>query len=242
MLEGARVVVVVPAYEEEPRLARVLETMPAFVDAVCVVDDASRDATAEVARRFAPRVELVRHVKNRGVGAAIATGYGWALSRTSAPRDAACVMAGDGQMHPDDLASVALPVVRGACDYGKGDRLGPPHRARGMPFARRAGGAVLSRLTSLAIGQRVRDSQCGFTAIARSALSQLDLSGLYPRFGYPNDLLGQLAARRLRIAEVPVRPVYAGEKSELRAYHAPPIVGLVVRAAIRVRLPRTKKE
>ena len=88
-------------------------------------------------------------------------------------------------------------------------------------------------LTSGAIGQTVRDSQCGYTALSASAARRLDLPGLWPRYGYPNDILGQLAARGMRIAEVPVRPVYADEVSRLRLRHLPAIAGVVARAWVR---------
>src|SRR5690348_14600761 len=105
--------------------------MPAFVDHVIVVDDASRDATGrEAARPGDPRVEVIRHPDNRGVGAAIVTGYRRARAMGA---DVAAVMAGDGQMDPDDLAAVALPVVRGEVDYVKGDRLAYPGVFRAMP-------------------------------------------------------------------------------------------------------------
>jgi hypothetical protein len=99
-----------------------------------------------------------------------------------------------------------------------------------MPRARYAGGVVFSRLTSLAIGQEITDSQCGYTAIAREACARLDLGALWPRYGYPNDLLAMLAARSVAIAEVPVRPIYAGEASGLRVWHCARIAQLCARA------------
>lgn len=236
MFEGARVVVVVPAFDEGPRLGRVLSTLPELVDHAIVVDDASRDDTSDVARRFAPRVELLRHAENRGVGAAIVTGYRRALELTRAPRDAIAVMAGDGQMHPDDLEALVRPVARDACDYAKGNRFAWPGGARMIPPARRLGISALARLTSLAIGQPVADAQSGYTVIARAALAELDLDAVYPRFGYPNDLLGRLARRRIQ--EIPVRPIYAGEPSKLRLWHVPRIMALVARAGARARLGR----
>jgi glycosyltransferase involved in cell wall biosynthesis len=234
MLFGANVAVIVPAYDEAPRIGRVLAAMPWFVDIVVVVDDASRDGTANAAERAGDtRVTVVRHAKNRGVGAAIVTGYREAMARTTGPRDTFAVMAGDGQMHPDDLERVVTNVARGEADYVKGTRFSDPDVARVMPLGRRIGGRVFSSLTSLAIGSKVTDSQCGYTAIARRACETLDLDGLYPGYGYPNDLLGQLAARRLRIAEVPVRPVYADEISRLKLRHLPRIGYLVARAAVR---------
>jgi len=240
MLGDASVIVVVPAFEEAPRIARVIRGVPAEVDRVIVVDDASRDRTGDEARAASDgRVTVVRHAMNRGVGAAIARGYREALAAPGGPNDAFVVMAGDAQMDPADLARVAAPIARGEAGYVKGDRFGAPDVARVMPRARLVGGKALSWLTSRAIGVRVRDSQCGYTAIARWACARLDLDGLWPRYGYPNDLLSQLALRKIPIAEVPVRPVYADEVSRLRAWHLAGITRVIARAWVR-RLARAR--
>ena len=236
MFEDAKVVVVVPAYDEEERIARVLGSIPPEVDEIIVVDDASRDATSLRARAAAltdPRVRVLSHDVNRGVGAAIATGYRAALGRGGGPRDALVVMAGDGQMDPRDLPALVAPVARGEADYVKGNRFSHRDVGQAMPRGRRLGGEVFSRLTSVAIGRPVHDSQCGYTALARGACARLDLDGLWPGYGYPNDLLGQVAARGMRLAEVTVRPVYAGERSGLRPWHLVRITQLVARAWLR---------
>jgi glycosyltransferase involved in cell wall biosynthesis len=231
MLYGVRVVVVVPAFNEEDRIGRVLGGLPAEVDEVIVIDDASRDATAVRAREAGgDRTRVLAHAQNRGVGAAIVTGYADALTRPGAPRDAFVVMAGDAQMDPADLPALVAPIARGGAGYVKGNRFAHPEVGRVMPRGRRLGGAVFSTLTSLAIGQPVHDSQCGYTAIAREACARLDLPGLWPRYGYPNDLLGQLAVRGIAIREVCVRPIYAGERSGLRLWHLARIGQLVGRA------------
>ncbi|MGO9708513.1 MAG: glycosyltransferase family 2 protein [Polyangiaceae bacterium] len=233
MLGGATVVVIVPAFNEEERVARVVATMPPEVDEILVVDDASRDATAKRAEESGdPRVTVLTHGTNRGVGAAIATGYREALARGGGARDAFVVMAGDGQMDPRDLPALTSPVTRGEADYVKGNRFSHDD-ANVMPPARRLGGVLFSALTSVAIGQPIHDSQCGYTALARAACARLDLDDLWPRYGYPNDLLGQLAVRHMRIREVTVRPVYAGEKSGLRVWHLGRIAQLVGRAWLR---------
>jgi glycosyltransferase involved in cell wall biosynthesis len=229
-----RVVVVVPAWDEAPRIARVVRAMPAWVDSIVVVDDASGDGTAEAACATGdPRVEVVSHARNRGVGAAIATGYRRALASPGDARDAFVVMAGDGQMDPGDLPAVVGPVARGEADYVKGDRFQRPDTASSMPAARRLGGRVFSWATSRAVGVPISDSQCGYTAIARAACGQLDLDALWPGYGYPNDLLSQLAVRGLRIAEVPVRAVYADEVSRLKLRHVPVVAALIARAGVR---------
>jgi glycosyltransferase involved in cell wall biosynthesis len=234
VLSRARLAVVVPAHDEARWIAETVARMPAFVDHVIVVDDASRDDTAlEAARPGDGRVEVIRHADNRGVGAAIVTGYRRALSLGA---EVAAVMAGDGQMHPDDLAAVALPVVRGEADYVKGNRLAHPGVFRSMPPSRLAGTAALAWLTRRAAGlPSLSDSQCGFTAISARALTALgpDLDALWPRYGYPNDLIGALARRGLRIGEAVVRPVYRGEASGLRPWHLATIGYVIGRVAYR---------
>jgi len=232
------ITVVVPAYGEEARIGSVVRSMPPSVRRIFVVDDASRDGTADAARAAAKatadeRLTVVRHAQNRGVGGAIVTGYKAALAAGGDPNDAFVVMAGDAQMDPADLPRVAAPVLAGLAGYVKGDRFGAPDILAVMPKARWAGGQVLSWMTSRAIGVPIHDSQCGYTALARWACASLDLDALWPRYGYPNDLLSQLALRGIPIREVPVRPVYAGEKSGLRAYHVAGIARLIARAYVK---------
>jgi glycosyltransferase involved in cell wall biosynthesis len=225
MFDGARIAVIVPAFREARLLGRMLAKIPPFVDAVYVVDDASDDGTLDVARASGdPRVRCLAHDENRGVGAAIVSGYRSALDDHN---DVLAVMAGDDQMHPDDLASLVGAVLRGA-DYAKGNRFAHPD-ARRMPALRRAGGELFSFLTRASTGLRVSDTQCGYTALSARAASQLPLAELFPRYGYPNDLLGMLAARGFSVMEVPVRPVYADEVSGLRPWHAAKIPLVIAR-------------
>jgi glycosyltransferase involved in cell wall biosynthesis len=225
MLDGARIAVIVPAYREGRLLRRMLAKVPSFVDWVYVVDDASDDETPFVAQRSGdPRVRCVVHAENRGVGAAIVSGYTRALEDGN---DVLAVMAGDDQMHPDDLAPLVRAVLAGAA-YAKGNRFAHPGSGR-MPLARRLGGELFSSFTRLATGLRVSDSQCGYTALSARAAALLPLPDLFPRYGYPNDLLGMLAARGLGVVDVPVRPVYADERSGLRPWHAATIPWIIVR-------------
>jgi glycosyltransferase involved in cell wall biosynthesis len=230
----SRVVAVVPAWDEAPRIGRVVRGMPEWIDAVVVVDDASRDGTSEAARAAGDgRLHVLRHDRNRGVGAAIATGYRRAGELAPGDRDVFVVMAGDGQMDPHDLPALIDPVARNDADYVKGNRFGSREVVRTMPPSRLLGGVAFSWATSRAIGVSVSDSQCGYTALARAAWARLDLDRLWPGYGYPNDLLSQLALRGLRIAEVPVRAVYADEVSRLKPRHVPVVAAVVARAWVR---------
>jgi glycosyltransferase involved in cell wall biosynthesis len=228
MIEGKSVAVVVPAFREERLIARMLGRVPSAVDAIYVVDDASDDRTFEQARSLGdPRVQCLRHETNRGVGAAIASGYRAALG---AGHDVLVVMAGDDQMHPEDLPRLTGPVLSGAAEYAKGNRLSHP-QAHVMPRLRRWGTRALAWLTRAVSGLEIGDTQCGYTALSARAARLLDLDGLWPRYGYPNDLLVMLAARGLAVVDVQVRPVYADEKSGLRPWHALLIAGVILRRA-----------
>ena len=227
MFEGRRVVVVVPAFNEAKLIDRVLDTMPAFVDRIIVVDDASTDGTGDLllaARgRLGPRLVVIRHERNGGVGAAIVTGYRAALQE--GPETAlVAVMAGDAQMDPEDLPRLLVPLVRDQADYTKGNRLFTGEAWKIIPRYRYLGNAVLSLLTKVASGYwHVADSQSGYTAVTAEALAVLQLHRLYPRYGFPNHLLVELNNYDFRVRDVPIRPVYnVGEVSGIRLHRVIP--------------------
>ena len=218
MIDGKRVAVVVPAYNEAVLLPETLAGIPGFVDRVYVVDDASTDATAERAREAAQRdsrVELISHDRNRGVGAAIVSGYKRAIEERI---DVTCVMAADNQMDPAELPALVEPVVAGEVDYAKANRLFSGQAWELIPHARYLGNAVLSLLTKIASGYwHVADSQSGYTAASREILEQLDLDRIYPGYGMPNDMLVHLNVWNARVRDISARPVYGvGERSGIK--------------------------
>jgi glycosyltransferase involved in cell wall biosynthesis len=215
VIEGKRVAVVVPAYDEERLIASTIAGIPGFVDRIIVVDDGSGDETAARAAGADPRVEVVAHERNLGVGAAIVTGYRRAAAEEL---DVTCVMAADGQMDPDDLERLAAAVARGECDYAKANRLITGEAWRVIPRTRYLGNAILSFLTKIASGYwHVGDSQSGYTAVDLRTLEELDLERLYPRYGFPNDMLVHLNVWNKRVRDYPSRPIYGvGEQSGIR--------------------------
>jgi glycosyltransferase involved in cell wall biosynthesis len=238
----ACVVAVVPALDEAPRIGSVVAGLARArahggghaIDRIVVIDDGSRDGTAEAALAGGdPRVEVVRHERPRGVGAAIARGY---LRAQELDADAAVVLAGDGQMDPADLPALLAPLgaergasrERGAAaayaDYVQGDRLAWHGGAVAFPLDRFLGVLGLALATRAATGLDVRDAQCGYTAIGRRALAAIDWREAWPSYGYPNDVLIRLSRAGLRVAHVPIRPIYAGAPSKLRWRHLPPIL------------------
>jgi len=222
MVEGKRVAVVVPAFEEELLVADTIRGIPDFVDLIVVVDDCSSDQTVERARETGdPRLEVIEHARNQGVGGAIVTGY--ARCRELGV-DVTCVMAADNQMDPDELATIVGPVARGEADYVKANRLVSGEAWQLIPRSRYLGNAILSLLTKIASGYwHVADSQAGYTALSLAALRRLDVERLYRRYGFPNDVLVHLNVQNARVRDVPSRPIYGvGERSGIKIHRVAP--------------------
>ena len=172
MYQGLRLAVVVPAFNEGHKLAAVLAGLPAYLDHVLVVDDGSADGTAAVALAASrPGLELLRHDRNRGVGAAVATGYRRALALGC---DATLVMAGDGQMDPRDVPRLLAPIVEGRADYVKGNRFACREVWRAMPATRPASSRSRSRMAAAIPAASARSKACaGLTSAAASTTPML---------------------------------------------------------------------
>jgi len=218
MYKQKKICVVVPAHNEETQIQDVIRTMPDYVDAIVVIDDASSDKTVQVVENEMQRVEklhLVKHASNRGVGGAIASGYKWARDHEM---DVTAVMAGDGQMAPEDLVKIIDPVVKGEVDYSKGNRLFFGDAWKMIPHYRYLGNSFLSLMTKIASGYwHLADSQSGYTAISLIALKRIEPEKIYKYYGMPNDLLIKLNQHDFKVCDVNIKPVYnVGERSGIR--------------------------
>ena len=212
------VAVVVPAYNEEKLIAKTIMSIPDLVERIIVVNDASTDRTTEIVEEKAkenPRVSLVSHNVNQGVGGAIVTGYKHARDLEM---DITVVMAGDAQMDPRDFLNIIGPIADGHADYTKGNRLFYGDAWNMIPHYRYLGNSFLSLMTKIASGYwHIADSQSGYTAISLIALRRLDLDKIYKRYGMPNDLLIKLNQHDFRVKDVHIRPVYhVGERSGIK--------------------------
>ena len=214
MYRETRVHVVIPAYNVAPRIAAVLKSVPDFVDAITVVDDASRDATTDAARGAGdPRLRVLRHDVNQGVGAAMVTGFADALA---AGEGIVVKMDGDGQMDPAMLPRLLDPIVEGRCGYAKGNRFLFARELAAMPRHRLVGNFSLTFLTKLASGYwHVFDPQNGYVAIASSALRLLELHRLSRRWFFENDMLINLNVFNVPVADVAIPARYGDERSSM---------------------------
>ncbi len=218
MFKDNKISVVIPAYNVEKLIGRVILTMPNFIDKMVVVDDNSTDKTNEVVQGLQgnnKKIILIKHDKNQGVGGAIATGYKWSRDNDF---DVAIVMAGDAQMDPDDLPRLLEPVVGGEVEYSKGNRLSTGEAFKKIPRIKYFGNSILSFLTKIASGYwHVTDSQSGYTAINKKALKTIDWAEMYKRYGQPNDLLVRLNVYNFKVRDVAINPIYnIGEKSGIK--------------------------
>ncbi len=181
------------------------------------------------------RIIFIKHQKNEGVGAAIASGYKWCLDHQI---ECTAVMAGDGQMDPAELASICMPVVRDGIDYVKGNRL--IHRSAWLviPRTRYLGNSILSILTKIASGYwHVSDTQSGYTAISLQAPQSIKIHQIYKKYGMPNDLLVKLNIAFCTIKEVGIKPVYdIGERSKMKVFKVVPHISWLLLKLFFVRL------
>jgi glycosyltransferase involved in cell wall biosynthesis len=194
----ARVLVIVPAHNEEESLPRTLAEVARAAPGVdvLVVDDGSRDRTSEVAR--AHGVPALRHAVNLGVGGALQTGFRWAVARGYA---VGVQLDADGQHDPAYLDALTRPVLEGRCDVCIGSRYVARTGYR-APAARRLGMLLFAGVVRLALGRPITDTTSGFRAYGRRVMT-------WCQHDFPKDfpdapLLIQLARRGFTLAEVPV--------------------------------------
>lgn len=215
MIENRTVAVVVPAYRVEREISNLISRMPAYVDRIIVVDDASPDGTAEKVVEVADtRVTLLRHRTNQGVGGAMATGFRAALEQGV---DVVVKCDGDGQMDPGDIERLVRPLLEGRADYAKGSRFHHFRELASMPRIRLGGNVGLTFLTKLASGYwHVLDPQNGFVAIRSELLGRLPLDRLARGYFFENDMLIRLNCLEARVADVPLPSRYGEEQSSMR--------------------------
>jgi len=218
MYKNKSVTVLIPAYNEEHLIQNTIQSVPDFVDKIVVTNDASTDKTSKIVEGIMKnnsKLLLFNHKKNQGVGGSIATMYKWAAENGT---DVAVVMAGDGQMDPNDLPNLLDAIIEDGADFAKGNRLLNDRVREKMPAVRYYASSFLSLLTKISSGYwQVIDPNSGYTAINKKALKRIDWDKMYKRYGQPNDLLVKLNVAAMHIKDVPINPVYKiGEKSGIK--------------------------
>jgi glycosyltransferase involved in cell wall biosynthesis len=213
-----RVAALIPAYQAAALLGEVLMRLRALEPRpeILVVDDGSRDATAEVARQFGARV--LSFAGNRGKGYALLAGFA-----ALADFDGVVTLDADGQ-HPPEC----LPSFVRAAESGADLVLGSRNRDGSMPLKRRFANGFSSGWASWLAGQTVSDSQCGFRLYGRDLLRATPVTP--GRYEVESEIVVRSARLGFRIAEVEVPTIYGEEKSQIHAFRdVPRIVGTLAR-------------
>lgn len=215
-MSAPRIAVVIPCFRVAEQILPLIARIGPEVGWIFAVDDACPEHTgARIERECTdPRVRVLQHTENQGVGGAMVTGYRAALE---CPAEVVVKLDGDGQMDPALIARLVSPVLAGRADYSKGNRFHRIADTSGMPLVRLLGNTGLSFLTKLSSGYwQLFDPTNGYTAIQRDVLALLPLDALARRYFFESDVLYQLNQLRANVVEMPMRAVYEGGPSSLR--------------------------
>lgn len=210
------VAVVIPCYKVTRHIQGVIASLGDAVDAIYCVDDACPEGSGDFIESnvLDPRVRVIRHAQNKGVGGAVMTGYKAAIA------DGHMVLVkvdGDGQMEGRLIPNFIAPILRGEADYTKGNRFWDLSRIGDMPLLRRIGNLGLSFLAKASSGYwDVFDPTNGFTAIHADVAAALPFEAISERYFFETDILFRLNTMRAVVVDVPMDARYADEVSGLK--------------------------
>lgn len=210
------IAVIIPCYKVEQHILPLLTKIPPFVERIYCIDDACPNGSGNLIKSECrdPRVTVLFHEKNLGVGGAVKTGYQAAFKDN-------CTIAvkidGDGQMNPALIPRFVTPIINGKSDYTKGNRFYTLNDSKGMPIARLLGNAMLSFLAKFSTGYwNLFDPTNGYTAIHLSLLKVIHLDKISDRYFFESDLLFRLNINRCVVKDISIRAHYDTERSNLK--------------------------
>jgi glycosyltransferase involved in cell wall biosynthesis len=213
--QSTQIAVVIPCYRVAKHIAQVIRGIPSWIETIVCVDDCSPDDSVTLIEQLNdPRVIIVRHAKNQGVGGALITGYRECLRLGV---DIVVKMDGDDQMDPAALPALLDPLLRATADYAKGNRWADPEQLVQMPSLRRWGNLGLSFAVKVCSGYwNVFDPCNGYTAIRASVLQKIRFDRLAHDYFFETSMLLQLNLLGAVVCDVPIPARYGDEKSSLR--------------------------
>lgn len=211
-----KLAVIIPAYQAGQTIQMVLENMPEYIGLIIVVDDASKDDTFEKVKQVQlknPKIHLLHHSANQGVGGAMLTGYKYAIQENA---DILIKIDSDGQMDAHYIVKLVQPIIDGSADFTKGNRFMHIRHLESMPPIRKLGNIGLSLLIKLASGYwNIFDPTNGFTAINANILKCLELENVDKRYFFESSMLLEMGIARAVVQDIFIPAKYGGEKSSL---------------------------
>ncbi|MEO7035315.1 MAG: glycosyltransferase family 2 protein [Polyangiaceae bacterium] len=234
MIDGKKVIVVMPAYNAEQTLERTVAEVPSLVDDIIVVDDHSRDGTSALAQKLG--LHTIRHEQNRGYGGNQKTCYRAALQRGA---DIVVMMHPDYQYPPKLVPALAHCISSGLFDVALGSRiLGGRAREGGMPLYKYVSNRLLTAAENVLISQKLSEYHTGYRAFSRQLLLRLPLEENDDDFAFDNQMLVQAAYFGFQIAEVTCPTRYFEDASSISFRRSVTYGFGVLRAAADFRLAR----
>ena len=211
----SKIAIVIPAYNVEDTIVKVIMGIPKSVDAIIVVNDASRDDTAGKVKSVKDhRVTLINHVKNMGVGGAMLSGYSYALGLNV---DIVVKLDGDDQMDIKFMPGLIEPILNGQADYTKGNRFLHPIALKKMPFGRKISNLGLTFLSKIASGYwNMFDTANGYTAISATKLASLDPKKIARSYFFETSTLCELRKLNAVVMDVSMPAIYKNERSSVK--------------------------
>ena len=188
MISTKKIALVIPCYKVSKQLKQVLLHLPEFIDDIIVIDDACPENSGKIATNLAKdNIHIIEHEENQGVGGAVISGYRKAISLQS---DIIVKLDGDGQMDPDQIATLVQPILNNTADYTKGNRFHDFEALKAMPKTRLFGNSLLSFIIKAASGYwHMMDPTNGFCAISRKALQSIHLNKIDKRYFFETEML-----------------------------------------------------
>ena len=216
------VAVVIPCYRVRTQILKVIGGIGPDVSNIYVIDDGCPQETGKYVQQECgdPRVRVIFHAENRGVGGAMITGYQQAIADGA---DIIVKLDGDGQMDPGNIPILVVPIVSGIADYTKGNRFYYLEGLQQMPLLRLFGNAALSFITKFSTGYwDIFDPTNGYTAVHARVLERLPLEKIDNRYFFESDMLFRLNTIRAVVLDVPLPARYSDEESSLKEFRAIP--------------------
>lgn len=212
MINGKAIVVVMPAYNAEQTLQRTFADLPAgIVDQVILVDDGSRDATVEAARKLG--IVTFQHNKNFGYGRNQKTCYREALRMGA---DIVVMLHPDYQYSPKLVAPLAGMLAYGEYDVALGSRiLGKGALEGGMPLYKYVANRCLTAFQNILLNYKISEYHTGYRAFTRQVLESLPLNENTDDFAFDNEMLAQVIHFGYRIGEISCPTKYFPEASSI---------------------------